>query len=547
MPSLDNNVNIVVNSEANTSGIDKARRSLNELDGQSDKSSGHFGNLSNQFALGQLKFDLLSNAANFLGGQLRGAFEEASQASIGQAQLTAAIASTGGAAGVTAQAATDLATSIQKTTPIEDDAVLAAENMLLTFTNIHANVFPATTRAVTDMATAMNNGLTPNAAQLKDTAIQVGIAMNDPINGISRLHRVGVAFTEVQKQQIKHFQDTGDVAGAQNIILKELNTEFGGRGVAAAQTYAGKMEMLRNSMKDLKEGVGTALQTALVPLLVHLSNFASKIDWAKLFTEIGNGFTKIKNAVTPVIMTIIDLAEKTAKFLKPSWDALIGQISTMMPQLKLLWNDILKPLAIFLGIAFVAALWLVINVLRVVMRAVADVINWFHNMIIGIAEFINWVSGLWNRVAGGIINFKNNMLGFASSTVDGFVNFFKALPGRVISAIGNIGATVGNQIKGALHSFHIPGFATGVRNYSGGLAVVGEKGPELVNLPRGADVFTAGESKSMMKKGMGGQTTHNHYGNVYLADRSAVQEYFIQIDRDNMLMGKGLSPARGMS
>lgn len=35
----------------------------------------------------------------------------------------------------------------------------------------------------------------------------------------------------------------------------------------------------------------------------------------------------------------------------------------------------------------------------------------------------------------------------------------------------------------------IPGFASGVRNFSGGLALVGEKGPELVNLPAGSDVI----------------------------------------------------------
>jgi hypothetical protein len=42
----------------------------------------------------------------------------------------------------------------------------------------------------------------------------------------------------------------------------------------------------------------------------------------------------------------------------------------------------------------------------------------------------------------------------------------------------------------------IPGFATGVRNFSGGLAVVGENGPELVNLPRGSDVIPNNELPS---------------------------------------------------
>lgn len=40
--------------------------------------------------------------------------------------------------------------------------------------------------------------------------------------------------------------------------------------------------------------------------------------------------------------------------------------------------------------------------------------------------------------------------------------------------------------------------ADGTRNYKGGLSVVGEEGPELVNLPRGADVFSNGESRDIL-------------------------------------------------
>jgi hypothetical protein len=38
----------------------------------------------------------------------------------------------------------------------------------------------------------------------------------------------------------------------------------------------------------------------------------------------------------------------------------------------------------------------------------------------------------------------------------------------------------------------VPGFAGGVENFGGGWAMVGERGPELVNLPRGSDVIPAG-------------------------------------------------------
>jgi hypothetical protein len=45
-------------------------------------------------------------------------------------------------------------------------------------------------------------------------------------------------------------------------------------------------------------------------------------------------------------------------------------------------------------------------------------------------------------------------------------------------------------------------FASGVRNFIGGLALVGENGPEILNLPGGSDVFSNSESKNMLSTGM---------------------------------------------
>lgn len=99
--------------------------------------------------------------------------------------------------------------------------------MLLTFTNIGKDVFPNATAMTLDMATAMNGGLAPSAEQLSNQAIQLGKALNDPIMGMGALRKVGVAFTEAQKEQITTLQQSGDIMGAQKIILAELATEFG--------------------------------------------------------------------------------------------------------------------------------------------------------------------------------------------------------------------------------------------------------------------------------------------------------------------------------
>jgi hypothetical protein len=61
------------------------------------------------------------------------------------------------------------------------------------------------------------------------------------------------------------------------------------------------------------------------------------------------------------------------------------------------------------------------------------------------------------------------------------------LPGG--ASLGIIAGLALVSLGALLKSIKIPAFAGGVNNFSGGLALVGERGPELVNLPRGSDVI----------------------------------------------------------
>ena len=49
--------------------------------------------------------------------------------------------------------------------------------------------------------------------QASRSAIQVGKALNDPIKGVTALHRVGVQFTERRRDQIEALVESGDIAG----------------------------------------------------------------------------------------------------------------------------------------------------------------------------------------------------------------------------------------------------------------------------------------------------------------------------------------------
>lgn len=69
--------------------------------------------------------------------------------------------------------------------------------------------------------------------------------------------------------------------------------------------------------------------------------------------------------------------------------------------------------------------------------------------------------------------------------------------GGTMSIAGDLGAGTGG--------LSFPMFASGTNSAPGGLSIVGEKGPELVNLPRGAQVFNAGQTQGMLSGAGGGQ------------------------------------------
>lgn len=202
------------------------------------------------------RFGMVGVAATAMGGAIVGALgmavSSAAESEQAMAQLDAVLQSTGGAAGLTRDELTNLADALQKVTTYDDEAIIGAEALMLTFTKVGKEVFPEAIATVLDMSTALGQ-------DLQSSTIQLGKALNDPIKGITALSRVGVSFTETQKDTIKAMVETGDVLGAQKIILAELAVEFGGSATAAADTLNGSIEQLGNSFGNLMEAIGAAL------------------------------------------------------------------------------------------------------------------------------------------------------------------------------------------------------------------------------------------------------------------------------------------------
>ena len=259
-------VNITAESKQAKKAIDDIARSLGALKSQAGDTSKQTGILNSgamglfgTFTAAGLATQAITAGLRILKNELVSSIKSAQESENVLAQTNAVLLSTGGAAGITAEAVSNLAKQFQSQTTYSDEAVQSAQNLLLTFTDIKDNIFPDATSIVLDMSTALGQ-------DLKGSAIQLGKALQDPILGVTALRRVGVNFNSTQQEVIKNLVLTGQKAKAQEMIMAELRKEFGGSSTAAAKTFAGQVLQLTNRIDDLKEEIGRAI----IPVLSYL-------------------------------------------------------------------------------------------------------------------------------------------------------------------------------------------------------------------------------------------------------------------------------------
>jgi phage-related protein len=295
-------------SELKGSGATGGKTIASDMAGELTRSGGKNGVLGRAFG------GIATVAAGtFLGtkgveavvGLFKGAMSEAKEAQVVGKQTEAVLKSTGGAAGVTAKQVGDLATSLSNKAAVDDELVQSGENVLLTFTKVRNeagkgnDIFNQGTSIALDMSKALGT-------DLQGSVIQVGKALNDPIKGITALQRVGVSFTEDQKKQIKTLTESGHTLEAQKLILKELNTEFGGS--AEAQATAG--DRLKVVWNNVQETIGTKVMPIVASLSEWLAGVLpgaadtaiSAVSW--LTTQVKKGLGLISGPIKGIISAV---------------------------------------------------------------------------------------------------------------------------------------------------------------------------------------------------------------------------------------------------
>lgn len=224
------------------------------------------------------------------------------------ADLEATLMATKNAAGLTADEIRKIGEARAKVTLFDDDETNRASAMLLTFKNVRKGVFEEAIPAIQDLATKMAGD---GPADMKGASIQLGKALNDPITGVTKLTKVGVTFTEQQKEQIAAMVKAGDTAGAQRVILGELNSEFGG-SAEAARKAGGGMATLTMRFNEFKETVGGKVSGVLDSLSQWLGRVLDKAQpLLDMVSELGDEFAAYYHDISDLVEGLGLFNEKT--------------------------------------------------------------------------------------------------------------------------------------------------------------------------------------------------------------------------------------------
>lgn len=307
-------------------------------------------------------------------------------------------------------------------------------------------------------------------------------------------------------------------------VLLALGGGFIGAGLVAA--FQGPE--VQGSFKKLKAGLKDAFSDFGVSFIGPIQHFADGllgvfkqikpmvdhlgVVFGPITDELASGIIGLLQSLLPAILRGIEasgpIIQVLADNLPGIGDALgrfFDDISQRGPEVATFFNDLLHVVQIVIRLLgnLVSVLIGMYSVARNVLIGIIQLfLNWGDAIITTAAYAFSWVPGLGPKLqhaAEGMKDFKNK-----------FNNYLKQIPSSktftlhlnvVGIAAANAAVRTARILKGLDHG-GVQGADDG--GLKSGMTWVGEHGPELVQLPPGAQVNTTGDSARMAGTGGGG-------------------------------------------
>lgn len=338
-------------------------------------------------------------------------------------------------------------------------------------------------------------------------------ALADPAKAQGVLAKAGVILSKSQQDAITTLAKTGDTAGAQALVMTDLESHYKGASEAAGTGFTADVGRAKDALSDAERDITTAVMPTLGSLA---ASFAKDLPGA--VDTLKSAFKAMGDVVGPVVQFFKD-HEAIAKTLAATILVLVAAIEAHSVAVAIS-NAATKIWAVMQGIASAAsAVWtgiqwlldaaiaasgiglIVIGIVALiaVIVLIATKTTWFQTIWRVVWDFVKsqllffwdvaksigaWFAGPFaNFFVSGfniVKNFITGLVTWISDKVVAIVGFFMSIPGKVASVGSKILSTISGGIAGIV-SYVDGRVAAVVALFTGLPGKVASVGKDLVN------------------------------------------------------------------
>ena len=320
-------------------------------------------------------------------------------------------------------------------------------------TFLFGNAVPMIGRVISSLPKAIQAGLKSAAPRIRESGGEIVQNLKEGILAVLP-SSMGTAF--------RSFDAVSTIGEGFSSVLPELSA-FGSSVIdTLSQVVSASTPVLGSLMQ--------AVQDLLPVLLPALSSVVSSIG-------------DVLVAASPVIAGLIQGISTAVSALAPVFTTIFNGISA---KVSAVLNVVGSQMGAFQGIIQTAA-----PLIASILSTAWGVISPIMDLCISV---FNLVYSTVARVFPGILSIIQRVWNIVKPLIEGIG---KAI-GKVAELVGSAAATVAGSGQ---TSGHVGKNAAGDNHWKGGLTWVGEKGPELVDLPRGSRILPNKESVSLTSSG----------------------------------------------
>lgn len=280
------------------------------------------------------------------------------------------------------------------------------------------------------------------------------------------------------------------------------------------------LTLLANPITWIAIGIGVLI-AAMVYAYKYSETFRNFINqlWEK-FKEFG---TYLATVIPPILQQVATWFTTT----------IVPALQSIGDKLLNLWNTVILPFITWLVTTLTPVFQAIFPIIKQIVmdtfNAIGTVIQSALQIFGGIIDFVTGVfTGNWSLAWQGVVDIFGGIFSGLAAVLKVPLN---AVIGLINGAIGQINSAIQIDVPDWVPEFggkhfglsipQIPMLYKGTDYFKGGPALVGERGPELVNMPSGSTVTTADKTKQILNG-------NAPIFNIYFNGNVGTKEFFDQ-------------------